>query len=238
MLFFFCLRLMDEVKDYKKDLTAHPERPLPRGLVKKTTAEWVIRICLAVQLILGVVLASTGFTYAAYFWILTTIWLYFMYVEFFVGAWLEQRPFFYATTHQLIIIPLMLSAAHLTGDGDSRAAIGSGVLVLGAFFSYEIARKLDPGAHELLRTYRLIYGRKGALVLMAFTTAVAIVGAFMKYEGAVVHLWPYPLVAVLSWAGCALWGEQKPKWAEGVASVSLLFHIWGPVIMGLYQGAA
>ena len=46
LLFFFCLRLMDEVKDYKKDLSAHPERPLPRGLVKKSTAEWVLRICL------------------------------------------------------------------------------------------------------------------------------------------------------------------------------------------------
>ena len=35
MLFFAELRLMDELKDYEKDLIAHPERPLPRGLLSR-----------------------------------------------------------------------------------------------------------------------------------------------------------------------------------------------------------
>ncbi|MDQ3230301.1 MAG: UbiA family prenyltransferase [Pseudobdellovibrionaceae bacterium] len=234
LLFFFCLRLMDEVKDYKKDITAHPERPLPRGLVQVPTAKKVIWLCLSLQVVLGLVLISQGLTYAAYFWLLTTVWLYLMYVEFFCGRWLEARPFFYATTHQLIILPLVLSAAHLMGNLDSRPVIWSGVMILGAFFIYEIARKLDPRAHELLRTYRFVYGRKGALSLMAITTAVALAGVLLKTGGSISGSWPYILVAVGTWIGCALWGEHKPKAAEGLASVSLLVHIWGPVLTALF----
>jgi 4-hydroxybenzoate polyprenyltransferase len=234
LLFFFCLRLMDEVKDYKKDLTAHPERPLPRGLVKLSTAKKVIGFCLFAQIILGLVLLSSSLYYAGYFWLLTTVWLYLMYVEFYCGSWLEQRPFFYATTHQLIIIPLVLSAAHLVGDLDSRPAIWSGVMILGAFFTYEIARKLDPKAHELLRTYRIVYGRRGALSLMLITSAVAIGGVLLKTGGSISASWPYILVVVLTWIGCARLGEEKPKLAEGLASVSLIVHIWGPVLTAFF----
>src|SRR3569833_4369137 len=38
MLFFFTLRLMDELKDYDKDVIAHPERPLPAGLLTREQA--------------------------------------------------------------------------------------------------------------------------------------------------------------------------------------------------------
>jgi 4-hydroxybenzoate polyprenyltransferase len=241
LLFFFCLRLMDEVKDYKKDLTAHPERPLPRGLIQVATAKKVIYFTLALQLLLGFGLLAAGFAYAGYFWIMTTVWLYLMYVEFYCGTWLEQRPFFYATTHQLILLPLILASAHLVGDGDSRPAIWSGVMILGAFFTYEIARKLDPKAHELLRTYRLVYGRRGALALMVLTSAVAIAGVLLKTGGSISSSWPYILVVIGTWIGCAVLGEEKPKAAEGLASVSLLVHIWGPVITALVssgKGAA
>jgi 4-hydroxybenzoate polyprenyltransferase len=230
LLFFFCLRLMDEVKDYKKDITAHPERPLPRGLIKLGSAKKLIAFCLVAQFVLGLALLSSGSSYAAYFWLMTTVWLYLMYVEFYCGTWLEQRPFFYATTHQLIILPLVLSAAHLVGDGDSRPAIWSGVMILGAFFTYEIARKLDPKAHELLRTYRSVYGRRGALSLMVITSLVAVAGVLLKTGGSLAASWPYLLTLVVTWLGCARFGEEKPKVAEALASFSLLVHIWGPVV--------
>ncbi len=236
LVFFFCLRLMDEVKDYKKDITAHPERPLPRGLVKLATAKKVIGFCLAGQVFAGLILLSLDLTYAGYFWLMTTAWLYLMYVEFYCGSWLEERPFFYATTHQLIIIPLVLSAAHLMGDLDSRPAIWSGVMILGAFFTYEIARKLDPKAHPLLRTYRLVYGRRGSLSLMAITTSVAVAGVLLKTPS-LGSSWPYILVALGTWIGCARFGEEKPKIAEALASVSLLVHIWGPVLTAFFLSA-
>ena len=33
MAFIIELRFMDEIKDFEKDKVAHPDRPLPRGLV-------------------------------------------------------------------------------------------------------------------------------------------------------------------------------------------------------------
>ena len=35
LIFITELRFMDELKDYEKDKIAHPDRPLPRGLVTK-----------------------------------------------------------------------------------------------------------------------------------------------------------------------------------------------------------
>lgn len=238
LIFFFCLRLMDEVKDYKKDIEAHPERPLPRGLVQRTTAILLIRFCLVLMGGLGVGLAVMGYPFAAYFWLLTTVWLYGMYVEFYCGAWLEQRPFFYATTHQLIILPLVLAAAHLTGGSSTHnsPAIYSGLMILGAFFTYEISRKLDPAAHPLLRTYRLVYGREGSSMLMALTTAVAIAGSLLRFHGDFQQASPYIGVAFITWYGCLRLGETKPKLAEVLGSVSLLVHIWGPVLTALFLG--
>jgi len=235
LMFFFCLRLMDEVKDYQKDLQAHPERPLPRGLVKKTTAQRLIWFILGLQLLAGFVLLVGPYAEAGCWWLLTTIWLYLMYVEFFCGTWLEKRPFFYAVTHQLIIVPIVLAVAHLASSATSTPALYSALMILGAFFSYEIARKLDPNAHPILRTYRLSYGRWGALGLMLITSAVAIGGTLLKMQGSLLASWPYILAAVLTVSLSALWGETKPKMAETVASLSLILHIWGPIISALFQ---
>ncbi len=234
LIFFFCLRLMDEVKDYQKDLVAHPERPLPRGLVKKTTAQRLIWYVLGLQVLAGFVLLLGPHTAAGYWWLLTTIWLYLMYVEFFCGSWLEKRPFFYAVTHQLIIVPIVLAIAHIASSGSSEAALYSALMILGAFFSYEIGRKLDPKAHPILRSYRSCYGRWGALRLMLITSALAIGGTLLKMQGSLLASWPYILAAVLTLSLSAVWGESKPKLAETVASLSLILHIWGPIIPALF----
>jgi 4-hydroxybenzoate polyprenyltransferase len=107
-------------------------------------------------------------------------------------------------------------------------------MILGAFFTYEIARKLDPKAHEILQTYRLVYGRRGALSLMLITSALAMAGVLLKNNGSLSSSWPYISVVLATWVASSLWGEDKPKVAEGLASVSLLVHIWGPLVTAVF----
>jgi hypothetical protein len=56
----------------------------------------------------------------------------------------------------------------------------------------------------------------------------------LKTGGSLSSSWPYILVVLVTWIGCARFGEEKPKVAEGLASVSLLVHIWGPVLTALF----
>ena len=44
LIFITELRFMDELKDYEKDKIAHPDRPLPRGLVTKGQVNFLIKL--------------------------------------------------------------------------------------------------------------------------------------------------------------------------------------------------
>ena len=57
LLFFFRLRLFDELKDQDTDLTEHPERPFPRGLVSAAEAKGVAAGSLILE---GAIGSSSG----------------------------------------------------------------------------------------------------------------------------------------------------------------------------------
>src|SRR5579862_4353131 len=58
LIFFFLLRAMDEYKDYEKDCVAHPERPLPRGLILRNEMKGVIQFLLLGMVGLSVLFGS------------------------------------------------------------------------------------------------------------------------------------------------------------------------------------
>ncbi|MCX6130646.1 MAG: UbiA family prenyltransferase, partial [Proteobacteria bacterium] len=111
--FFFCLRLMDEVKDFHKDQIAHPERPLARGLIKLDEAKRLILISMIIMLLLNISPPLLYSALARQFWSFTCLWLWLMYREFYCRRWLEKRVFLYAITHQVILFPLLSSVAML-----------------------------------------------------------------------------------------------------------------------------
>jgi len=226
MWFFFVLRLMDELKDYRKDLIAHPERPLPRGLLKPEAVERAIRF-----LVLGMVVFALAAAFvlnppAGICFLVITGWLWLMYREFYLGEWLVERPLLYAVSHQLILLPVCAFAV-LVHDGglvSSPPTWFYGLCVLGAFFSYEICRKLDPGAHPLLKTYLSLYGPPITALLVVATNAIA---AFAARNLALrAWLWPFELLTLASLIVLFV-APDRYKLTEGTATLSLLFHIWG-----------
>ena len=99
---------MDEFKDYRKDLIAHPERPLPRGVLTlkqvQSAIGWQLGMMVAFSILVMVafnVLAGLlSLFYTAYLWL--------MYKEFYIGERLSRNPLAYAISHQIIVVPICL----------------------------------------------------------------------------------------------------------------------------------
>ncbi len=231
MVFFAMLRMMDEVKDYHKDCIANPTRPLPRGLLP---VEQVKKVILLVVLGMGLFAGCLFFAHSPVSGLIflgLTVHLWLMYVEFYLGPWLEARQILYATTHQLVLVWVSLFPVVMT---DSQALAKSyswyyAFTVLGSFFTYEVSRKLDPNAHVLLKTYRQMYGIKGCLGIILVTTTIALISGY--------YLGVYPLTAVFAIAvplSYLLLRFRLHKVVEAVASLSLVIHIWSVFLLKLF----
>jgi 4-hydroxybenzoate polyprenyltransferase len=224
--FFFILRLMDELKDYEKDLIVHPERPLPRGVLDAKKVAKQIPLFTAALFAYAVLSALLTSVTAGVLLAIVTGWLWLMYKEFYLGEWLAKRPLLYAISHQLILIPVCLFSVSCHS---AEAALNPqgwffALAVLGAFFSYEVSRKLDPSAHELQRTYLAVYGIKKVFLILLVCNAVAAIGA----QGLGLGLWMWwAEVLVLASAIRLFKSPSAFKLTEGLATLSLLFHIWG-----------
>jgi 4-hydroxybenzoate polyprenyltransferase len=225
LLVFALLRLMDDYKDLEKDRVAHPGRPLPRGLLDVGRVQGVIRASVGFMATwaLVAVLLTTQAAGVAYLGVTAYLWL--MYREFYLREWLQRRPVSYAVTHQLILIPLsgysVLVAS--TGPWWPSAAVGLSLLTLGAFFAYEVCRKLDPAAHPILRTYLHVHGR--ARVFAMVTAAMFVAGAGARMLDVADVLWPIEAGLLLSLI--AIWLRPAAfAIPEAVAGLSLLAHLW------------
>ena len=148
-----------------------------------------------------------------------------MYREFYAGAWLAQRPLLYAASHQIIILPLCYFCVLVFDPAAWRHLQPAllGITVLGAFFAYEICRKLDPQAHPLVQTYLSHYGRATTLVFALCTVALSALGALGL--GLERMLWPLEgiLTALLA---LLILSPNRYKIIEYGASVSLALHVW------------
>lgn len=229
LLFFGLLRLMDEIKDFDKDSIAHPDRPLPRGLIKKAEAIYIVNVMLPILVAYSMIVWVVVNEVAALAYLCIVIYLWLMYREFFWGDSLNRRPLLYGISHQLVVFPVVFFAIAvnnphevLFGPSWSFAA-----MVLGAFFCYEICRKLDPHAHPVLATYVHFYGFRRTFEIAAIAIAISAMGA------AALNLWPLllpcELVVFLSLVVILF----QPAWfriPEILASISLILHVWAVVI--------
>jgi len=224
-VFFALLRLMDELKDLDKDRIAHPGRPLPRGLITEDEAGRVVVAGVTFMLGWSVAAALLANAVAGVSFFVVTAYLWLMYREFYCGTWLEPRPLLYAITHQLIIVPMAVFSVLVAAPerlADAATFLFS-LPLAGAFFAYEVCRKLDPRAPPVLRTYLAVHGkpRTFAIVLVALLLAGA--GAWLLDLHWI--LWPFEAV-LLATMTVIWWRPEAYRIPEGVAGVCLIAHLW------------
>ncbi len=222
-LFSATLRFMDEYKDFEKDRIAHPKRPLPRGLFTLSEFSRIIWISLALMVLMAALCAVTLSITSGVFYFSVTLYLFLMFKEFFIGESLNRYPLFYAITHQVVILGLALFALEGFSPELREKGLKLGVFFLGTFFTYEVCRKLDPSAHPVLKTYLSIYGRLGSALIVVVTGLLSL---WASYELRF-FLFIAPGV-LLTWLSLSLlwFSPKRHKWIEGMATLSLLLHIW------------
>lgn len=225
LLFFVVLRCMDEYKDYDKDLVAHPDRPLPRGVISIAQIKTMIYGGVAGMILLACLTLFFHAPLAAACYLAIVGYLWLMYREFYAGDWLSKRPLLYAVTHQVILIPLCLFTPLLVQSdaGISREALLYALLILSSFFAYEICRKLDPNAHPVLQTYLAHYGPGITAAVVVFLTLVGAIAAYLLHLAHVV--WPVQGILLASLALLRV-APFRYTFIESTATLSLVVHLW------------
>ena len=231
LLFFFELRLMDELKDYDKDKVANPNRPLPRGLLTPKQAERMIKNILWGMFGFSLLLSLFFNLYTGIYYSLLTMYLFLMYREFFISKWLNDKILIYAVSHQLILIFLcMFTFSCFSPDlMFSEKCFHYSFLVLCSFFAYEVCRKLDPNSHPILKTYLNVFGIKKTLGLVSALSVGPIIILLFKIYPSSLILISSSLALILS-TGILVFNKNLFKITEVIASTSLLLHIWSGVL--------
>lgn len=187
---FVLMRMMDEIKDYQKDLIAHPERPLPRGLLAPSQVRRAIQLLTGGLLATGVLLFFSRSPESGATLLFTVGYLLLMYKEFFCPTFINKNAFVYAISHQVILIPMYFFSVGMVSPemAFSMRTFWFALTGLGASFAFEISRKLDPGAHPILKTYLTVYGRTACVVAIVLALGLLTVSA---WQIGVPHLvWP------------------------------------------------
>jgi 4-hydroxybenzoate polyprenyltransferase len=236
MLFLAQIRLMDEYKDFEKDKIAHPDRPLPRGLF--THAEfgsWIARFN-AAMILLSMLLGWIVNPVSGVLFAIGTLYLYLMFREFYVGEWLSKRPMLYAITHQLIIFPMgaFVYSCYQSQVLNDPQVFWFCLMLIGAFFGFEVGRKLDPSAHPILKTYLVQFGKPKTVTLLLVLLGISFhAGKHLAVDGILGAL--YILVILAS--SLVWWAPSRFKIVEGMVTLFLLLALWSVPLMSLLRSS-
>ena len=179
------LRLFDEHKDYDRDIKAHPDRLLSKGIITLNDLK---------KLFIGVVLLEVMFSLylgidAFCVWVVIMVWSYLMYVEFFAPVYLNQRMGLYLISHQLIVPMIVIfGLAERTVMGLITIAdiVFMFMLSIGAIcatITYEISRKTwsSEQEHDCADSYTKTWGITKTIIVnqtCAFISSIIFIGIF------------------------------------------------------------
>jgi len=225
LVFITELRFMDELKDYDKDKIAHPDRPLPRGVI--TTQQVSKLIVIFFGLLVGCAIAS-GILFnmtSAIMLLITSGWLYLMYKEFFIPKLINKSPIIYAISHQIIIVPIIFYLVSLlTGELIfDKQLIGLTLVILSSFFSFEVGRKMDPNADPILGTYLIHYKKLKTNILITLLLSLSVIGAVLLNKLIWVSI---PIVLILITQIRIYINSSKFKDLEGIIALNLIYNMW------------
>lgn len=180
LFIFFHLRVLDEIKDYGKDVIVHPERPLPRGLITITEAKRVAMFVIVAEIALGFLISLPTLLAT----ICVIVYSLLMYKEFFIADWLRPRLACYAFTHTVIAcwMSLLIYSA-FTGrflwqtSGNYALFLVANVMIFNIF---EFGRKTfgREEEKELVESYSKNLGPAGAAASIFFMAAIAVLIGF------------------------------------------------------------
>ena len=175
-IFFFKLRLFDEIKDFELDKKINPQRPLPRGLLNVKNLEHGIILCIIAEVILFGIYGYFALLLA----LITIMYSLLMYKEFFIGNYIRPHLTTYAISHTVITVPLSLTITQtLSNTSLFNQSLDIVYLSLAnwCFFNiFEFGRKtfLKDEEREGVESYSKIFKPFGAYLLVQTMSFLAL----------------------------------------------------------------
>jgi hypothetical protein len=223
------LRMMDELKDFEKDKVAHPDRPLPRGLVSKQELRRVLWTTASLLLAYAGGIAVAGRPLAGALYAFTVGYTFLMFREFFIPRLLNRNQFVYAVSHQAILLPMYLFAAAVSSPANTFAprSLWFALAGLGGSFVYEVSRKLDPNALPILGTYLRLHGRTAVTFALLAALALLTISAW-KID---VHPIVWPAVALMLAVTPIIYLRPfRFRIVEGMAALVMIVQMLAPAL--------
>lgn len=243
---FLVLRVLDEHKDYSRDLITHPQRVLQRGLVTLSQLR-LLGVFAALVTLTITLLFNSQSSIVLGAWAVVMIWTLFMSVEFFCGRWLNKHLLLYSVTHMLIL-PMMIFWAGLMAE---PASWNTPVLMWILIFTfingliYEVIRKMkgkdEQIAEEPSFTKELGFTLSTSLVFILISASFLsfVLGLRVFYTDNIVYLLPASLM-LLALAATIYKFKSTPvkKYREMSEGLSALFVLvlYSSVIIAAYAG--
>lgn len=175
VLFFFKLRLFDDLKDYDYDTKAHPDRPLVRGVISSTDLHKGIAVSVILEFFIFGLWGFKGLLVIA----IANVYGFLMFKEFFLRRWIRPKLVTYAVTHTFVVVLLSIAVFSTVSSKwfwQLDASVYSFAMTNWFLFNiYEFSRKSfvfqeeNPNADS----YSKKYGRSGAASLVAMNSLIA-----------------------------------------------------------------
>ncbi len=207
LLFFFVVRVDDDIQDIAKDKIAHPNQIAVRKFLLQDIEKYVWRTCIVFSIFLFMVLWKSGFYYAI------TL-LYF---------WLQRKPFRQPLLKHFITQGMIIPVGLFASEMGSGVSVAYAMVLFGAFSTYEICRKLDPFAHPVILSLLQFYGFREVYWIVVGQVLVSAIGAY--YLDSYLILWPVEM-GVLYILSRLFQDPRQYKFAQLAAAISLFIHIW------------
>jgi 4-hydroxybenzoate polyprenyltransferase len=230
-------RVMDDVKNFERDKTAHPDKPLPRGLIRLDEVRQFIGIALTSTAVYGVILSLRfGFGVGAAYE-LQIVYGCLMYVEFGMGDWLKKRPFLYAVTHEMSCFTAVIFLTALAGKGWLYwEGFLFGCLYFTGSFMFSVCRNLDPYLPKLQGTFLIVCGKWQVFAVSSGVTGIQMTASYaLDLHGL---LWPFQLALIASLLFLCVMPLQsrhskRHKPVELFSAFCMTLHLWMPFIAKL-----
>lgn len=181
LLFFFRLRLFDEIKDYSHDIKFNPTRPLARGALTIDQTKLALVVFIAIELLISGAIGRSYF----FIHLLAVFYSLLMFEEFFIGTWLRPHLTTYGLVHTLVSCFSGFSGAYMF----SRIDLNQVNLEVVLFFLtpwfyfnlFEFARKTFSQEEErpMVASYSGIFGIRWAWALAMSQVLLGLI--FLKY---------------------------------------------------------
>ena len=228
---FLLVRIFDEFKDQEEDAQFRPDLPVQRGLI---SLQELFAVGLAVflgQILLNLFFFPKMLTLYA----LVIIWLCLMGKEFFIPEWLKANPFWYVSSHMLIIPLVDVYASGLDWLLEGATAPKGLLFFFAVSFMngivLEVGRKIRSPEKEKegVNSYTQMLGMKRAIALwmglICFTCCLSVAAATYAGYG-LVAIGILGLVLLVCLVPAILfWRKPTEKFAQLIEKSSALWTI-------------